>query len=275
MPQSCCFGGPARPTATATRRTLPSARASACTAGGGALGVSTALAVTEAQFLRQVLDLARIYRWMAYHPALSKWSERGWPDLALVRPPRLLLAQRRAGGRRPSTRTAGSPPCGRARASRPTSGGPPTSTRSRRASASPRGPSDAPRRGPPRLGARTAAQTTVLVREQRAPRPCPRVTVEPSPRSDRRPQAGHLRRRVTSSVTKVTNRATNTATSAPTGIGITHSRVCAGADAVGIGRADGSLVRRRPQVNTVRPTGEGPRPWTVATADGRREPRCD
>jgi hypothetical protein len=50
-------------------------------------------AVTEAQFLRQVLDLARIYRWMAYHPALSKWSERGWPDLALVRPPRLILAE--------------------------------------------------------------------------------------------------------------------------------------------------------------------------------------
>ena len=93
MPQSYCFGGPARPTATATRRTLPSARASACTAGGGALGVSTALAVTEAQFLRQVLDLARIYRWMAYHPALSKWSERGWPDLALVRPPHLVLAE--------------------------------------------------------------------------------------------------------------------------------------------------------------------------------------
>jgi len=50
-------------------------------------------AVTEAQFLRQVLDLARIYRWMTYHPALSKWSERGWPDLALVRPPRVILAE--------------------------------------------------------------------------------------------------------------------------------------------------------------------------------------
>jgi len=49
--------------------------------------------LTEAQFMRQVLDLARIRGWLAYHPALSKWSERGWPDLALVRPPRLILAE--------------------------------------------------------------------------------------------------------------------------------------------------------------------------------------
>ncbi len=50
-------------------------------------------AVTEAQFQRQVLDLARIFGWTAYHPMLSKWSERGWPDLALVRPPRIVLAE--------------------------------------------------------------------------------------------------------------------------------------------------------------------------------------
>lgn len=49
--------------------------------------------ITEAAFLRQVLDLAGILGWAAYHPALSKWSERGWPDLALCRPPRLILAE--------------------------------------------------------------------------------------------------------------------------------------------------------------------------------------
>jgi len=49
--------------------------------------------LTEAQFMRQVLDLARILGWLAYHPALSKWSERGWPDLALCRPPRFILAE--------------------------------------------------------------------------------------------------------------------------------------------------------------------------------------
>jgi hypothetical protein len=52
--------------------------------------------MTERDFQRQVLDLARILGWQAYHPALSKWSERGWPDLALVRPPRLVFAELKA-----------------------------------------------------------------------------------------------------------------------------------------------------------------------------------
>jgi len=50
-------------------------------------------ALTEREFQRQVLDLAGILGWTIYHPALSKWSERGWPDLALVRPPRFVLAE--------------------------------------------------------------------------------------------------------------------------------------------------------------------------------------
>lgn len=49
--------------------------------------------LSEADFQRQVLDLARILGWSAYHPMLSKWSERGWPDLALVRPPRLVFIE--------------------------------------------------------------------------------------------------------------------------------------------------------------------------------------
>lgn len=48
---------------------------------------------STSSFQRQVLELARLYRRHAYHPALSKWSERGWPDLALVRPPRLVFAE--------------------------------------------------------------------------------------------------------------------------------------------------------------------------------------
>jgi hypothetical protein len=50
-------------------------------------------ATSERDFQRQVLDLAKILGWQAYHPMLSKWSERGWPDLALCRPPRLLFAE--------------------------------------------------------------------------------------------------------------------------------------------------------------------------------------
>ena len=55
--------------------------------------VRVAPVVTEAQFLAQVIQVARLFHWRAYHPALSKWSERGWPDLALCRPPRLLLVE--------------------------------------------------------------------------------------------------------------------------------------------------------------------------------------
>jgi len=53
----------------------------------------TGIPMTEAQFQRAVLDLAHILGWSVYHPMLSKWSERGWPDLALVRPPRLVFAE--------------------------------------------------------------------------------------------------------------------------------------------------------------------------------------
>jgi hypothetical protein len=49
--------------------------------------------ITEGQFQRQVLDLAHMFGWSAYHPMLSKWSERGWPDLAMVRGPRLVFAE--------------------------------------------------------------------------------------------------------------------------------------------------------------------------------------
>ena len=55
-----------------------------------------AVRLAEKDFQRQVLDLAKLYRWHAYHPALSKWSERGWPDLAMVRPPRIVFAELKA-----------------------------------------------------------------------------------------------------------------------------------------------------------------------------------
>lgn len=41
--------------------------------------------LTEKQFQAQVVALAQIYRWRVYHPFLSKWSERGFPDLTMVR----------------------------------------------------------------------------------------------------------------------------------------------------------------------------------------------
>jgi hypothetical protein len=49
-----------------------------------------------------VLELAAIYGWRAYHPFLSKWSEKGFPDLTLIRTRdrRLLFAElKRDGGK--------------------------------------------------------------------------------------------------------------------------------------------------------------------------------
>jgi hypothetical protein len=55
--------------------------------------VTPAVALTEKQWQAQVTDLAKVYRWAVYHTQISKWSEAGWPDLALCRPPRLILAE--------------------------------------------------------------------------------------------------------------------------------------------------------------------------------------
>lgn len=52
-----------------------------------------AASLTEKQWLAQVVDLAKLFGWATYHPWLSIHSPRGWPDLALVRPPRLVLAE--------------------------------------------------------------------------------------------------------------------------------------------------------------------------------------
>lgn len=49
--------------------------------------------MTEADFQQQVLDLARLYRWRAYHTHDSRRSEPGFPDLVLLRAPRLIFAE--------------------------------------------------------------------------------------------------------------------------------------------------------------------------------------
>jgi hypothetical protein len=50
-------------------------------------------AMTEKEWLAQVRELAETLGWWCYHPYLSIHSPRGWPDLALCRPPRLILAE--------------------------------------------------------------------------------------------------------------------------------------------------------------------------------------
>ncbi len=49
--------------------------------------------VTEKAFQAQVLKLAAILGWMAYHTHDSRRSQRGFPDLVLVRGARLIFAE--------------------------------------------------------------------------------------------------------------------------------------------------------------------------------------
>lgn len=49
--------------------------------------------LSEAAFQQQVLELAMLCGWHTYHTHNSQRSAPGWPDLALCRPPRLILAE--------------------------------------------------------------------------------------------------------------------------------------------------------------------------------------
>jgi len=50
-------------------------------------------AMSEREFQAQIIKLARLLGWRVFHPWLSVHSASGWPDLALCRPPRFLLAE--------------------------------------------------------------------------------------------------------------------------------------------------------------------------------------
>lgn len=51
---------------------------------------------SEDAFQRQVLGLARYYGWRPYHTHDSRRSHPGFPDLVLVKPPRLVFAELKA-----------------------------------------------------------------------------------------------------------------------------------------------------------------------------------
>jgi hypothetical protein len=52
--------------------------------------------MTETAFQQQVIDLARLYQWMAYHTFDSRRSTAGFPDLVLVRAPEIIIAELKA-----------------------------------------------------------------------------------------------------------------------------------------------------------------------------------
>lgn len=49
--------------------------------------------LSEADWTRQVTDLARLRGWWAYHTHESRRSEKGWPDWTFVRPPRIVFVE--------------------------------------------------------------------------------------------------------------------------------------------------------------------------------------
>jgi len=48
---------------------------------------------SEREFQATVMELATLLGWRCYHVPDSRRCEAGWPDLALWRPPRFLLAE--------------------------------------------------------------------------------------------------------------------------------------------------------------------------------------
>ena len=56
----------------------------------------TSIAISEKQFENQIKDLAKIFGWRYYHTWRSIHSPAGFPDIVMVRPPRLLFAELKA-----------------------------------------------------------------------------------------------------------------------------------------------------------------------------------
>ena len=52
-----------------------------------------ARSITEASFQRNVIEYARLCRWKHYHTKDSRGSNPGFPDLVLVRPPRVVFLE--------------------------------------------------------------------------------------------------------------------------------------------------------------------------------------
>ena len=58
--------------------------------------------MTERDFLASVRHLAELLGWTCYHTWQSIHSPAGFPDLVLVRPPRIIFAELKVGNRQPT-----------------------------------------------------------------------------------------------------------------------------------------------------------------------------
>jgi hypothetical protein len=53
--------------------------------------------ISERRFMQQVVDLAKLLKWRVYHTHDSRHSPAGFPDLVLVRRPRVLFVELKVG----------------------------------------------------------------------------------------------------------------------------------------------------------------------------------
>ena len=51
------------------------------------------ISLTEKQFAQQIIDLCKLFGWRYYRTWLSVHSPAGFPDIVMVRPPRLIFAE--------------------------------------------------------------------------------------------------------------------------------------------------------------------------------------
>ncbi len=58
--------------------------------------------ITEKQFEAQVKDLAKLFGWRYYHTWRSIHSPAGFPDVVMVRPPRLIFSELKSEKGKPS-----------------------------------------------------------------------------------------------------------------------------------------------------------------------------
>lgn len=49
--------------------------------------------ITEADWQTLIIDYARLHGWWVHHVFDSRRSPEGWPDLVLIRPPELIIAE--------------------------------------------------------------------------------------------------------------------------------------------------------------------------------------
>jgi hypothetical protein len=59
--------------------------------------------LSEREFQEQVMQLAKLTGWACYHTWLSVRSTAGFPDLVLVRPPRVLFVELKTEGGKVTT----------------------------------------------------------------------------------------------------------------------------------------------------------------------------